>query len=526
MPALFLGVDVGSTSARAGLFDARGALHGTGRDGFETHRDGGRVEQSSSAIWRAVGLAARAALREAGAGAADVAGVGFDAACSLVALDAEGGPVAVGDDPGLDVMVWMDQRATAQAERINRGGHDVLRYVGGRISPEMQTPKLLWLAEERPGSYRRVARFLDLADFLTFRATGDDARSLCTVTCKWTYLAHEDRWDGGYFESIGLADLPRDGFRRIGTRIAAPGTPIGAGLTDEAAAALGLRPGTPVAAGLIDAHAGGLGTVGGPGVDPARRMAYVLGTSACTMTSAPEPVFVPGVWGPYRSAMIPGLWLNEGGQSAAGAAIDRLVEGHPARAEAEAMAAGASLAAFLGARALEAAGGPSEAAGLAGPLAVVPEFLGNRAPLADPDRRAVVAGLGMETGLAALVALHVAGLCGLGYGLRQILAAQRERGLAVDEVVISGGAGADPLVRQLVADAAAVPVAVPRTPEPVLLGAAILATQAAGRHPTAERAMAAMCATAARHEPDPLWADHHARGFRRFEALQAAAATA
>ena len=47
-------------------------------------------------------------------------------------------------------------------------------------------------------------------------------------------------------------------------------------------------------------------------------MAYVFGTSSCTMTTTRDPVFVPGVWGPYFSAMVPGMWLNEGGQSAAG----------------------------------------------------------------------------------------------------------------------------------------------------------------------------------------------------------------
>ncbi len=51
-------------------------------------------------------------------------------------------------------------------------------------------------------------------------------------------------------------------------------------------------------------------------------LAYVFGTSSCTLTSTEEPKFVPGVWGPYYSPMVPGMWLNEGGQSAAGAAID------------------------------------------------------------------------------------------------------------------------------------------------------------------------------------------------------------
>ena len=63
-----------------------------------------------------------------------------------------------------------------------------------------------------------------------------------------------------------------------------------------------------------------------------------MGTSACIMATTVEPRFVPGVWGPYYSGMVPGFWLNEGGQSAAGAAIDHLIKSHPAYNEVAAAA--------------------------------------------------------------------------------------------------------------------------------------------------------------------------------------------
>ncbi|MDN3721472.1 hypothetical protein QW131_25565 [Roseibium salinum] len=97
---------------------------------------------------------------------------------------------------------------------------------------------------------------------MTWRATGSLARSICTVTCKWTYLGHEKRWDESYFRAIGLAELASDDFARIGADVVDAGTALGTGLTREAAAELGLMAETPVGAGLIDAHAGGIGTVG------------------------------------------------------------------------------------------------------------------------------------------------------------------------------------------------------------------------------------------------------------------------
>ena len=101
----------------------------------------------------------------------------------------------------------MDHRATDQARRINEGGHEVLKYVGGALSPEQEPPKLLWIKENLPDSWNRTALFLDLADFLTYRATGKDVRSLCTTVCKWTYLGHENSWDRSFFEQNGLEEL-------------------------------------------------------------------------------------------------------------------------------------------------------------------------------------------------------------------------------------------------------------------------------------------------------------------------------
>lgn len=511
-----IGIDVGTGSARAGVFDLSGAMLGSGKCPIALHKGaGGVVEQSSEDIWNAVCTSVKAAVAQAGVDPARVQGIGFDATCSLVILGQGGTPLPVAEDR--NIIVWMDHRALTQAERINALGHDVLSYVGGRISPEMETPKLLWLKENMPDLYAQAWQFMDLTDFLTWRASGDLARSICTVTCKWTYLGHEGRWDDSYFRAIGLGDLADQGFERIGTNVADAGTPLGTGLTDAAAADMGLPVGTPVGAGLIDAHAGGIGSVGD---DPQARLAYVFGTSSCTMTSTTEPAFVPGVWGPYFSAMVPGLWLNEGGQSAAGAAIDALILHHPyaPSAQAQAEQAGLALPDWL---AQQAAG--RDVLETVKGLHVVPEPLGNRAPHADPSTRAVISGIGMEDDLTSLIALYLASLCGLGYGLRQITEAQARTGTHVQEIVISGGAGRSALVRQILADTTGLPVAVPRTEEPVLLGSAILGAVAGGVHGSVTQAMDKMSALDATHQPDPTAVARHGARYAIYENLQAIA---
>jgi D-ribulokinase len=511
MAGVTIGVDVGTASVRVGVFSLAGTLLASARHPIEIWRAADDIyEQSSDDIWAAFAASLRVAMAEADVTAADVRGLGFDATCSLVALDDGGRPVTVSPsgEARRNIILWMDHRATREAREIDATGHAVLGYLGGSISPEMQTPKLLWLKRHLPADYGRAANFFDLADFLTFRATGSLARSLCTLTCKWTYLAHEGRFAEDYFHRIGLGDLAEDGFRRIGREIVAPGTPLGRGLSEAAAAELGLAPGTPVGASLIDAHAGALATLGGRNADgvaadPARRVAFIMGTSACVMAVSAEPRFIKGVWGPYFAALLPGWWLTEGGQSAAGAAIDHLLRLHPAcaRVSAEAAARSLPLTAHLEQMIVAKNSDLSQAALRARDLHVQADFIGNRSPFADPGARGAVAGLTLADDAENLADLYVAGLCGLGYGSAQILSALAGGGYALDTVVMSGGASHSPLVRQIMADTTGLAVALPQTEEPVLLGAAMLGAVAGGAVPDLASAMAAMSATRAETRP-------------------------
>src|SRR5467141_3583613 len=529
MRQAFIGVDVGTSSARAGVFDEKGTLLATARHFITVwHEAGSVVEQSSSEIWAACVASVRAAMAEAALLPSAVKGIGFDATCSLVVLDAAANPLTVSTsgEARRNVIVWMDHRAIAEARSVNDTHDEVLRYVGGSISPEMEIPKLLWLKRHLPSTYRSAGHFFDLADYLSFRATGSTARSMCTLACKWNFLAHERRWSERYFERIGLGDLASDNHAKIGNEIVAPGTPLGAGLSKSAAQDFGLLEGTPVGASLIDAHAGGVGTSGGRGksgesVDVCRRLAYIMGTSACIMATTPKPCFVPGVWGPYYSGMMPGFWLNEGGQSAAGAAIDHLIRSHPAYNEAvtTARAAGVEILEFLERRIVAHAQNAGEAALFARDIHVLPEFLGNRSPFADPYSRAVVAGMDLDVDIGAMERLFVAGLCGLAYGLADVVEAFRSHGVDSDLMVISGGAGRSSLVRQIMADTTGLTVALPETQEPVLLGAAMLGAVAGGVYGSIADAMTSMSAIGWVSEPTtPEIADFH-RSKRRVHGL-------
>src|SRR4051812_46158741 len=110
MQQAFIGIDVGTSSARAGVFDEHGTLLSTARHPIALwHETGDIVEQSSADIWAACVSSVRVAMAETGLPPAAVKGIGFDATCSLVALDRDAQPLTVSGsgDHRRNVIVWM-----------------------------------------------------------------------------------------------------------------------------------------------------------------------------------------------------------------------------------------------------------------------------------------------------------------------------------------------------------------------------------------------------------------------------------
>ena len=405
-----------------------------------------------------------------------------------------------------NIIVWRDHRAIDQVDRVNAGGYDVLKYVGGVMSPEQEPPKLLWLKENLPDTWKRAGKFLDLADHMAYQSTGRDIRSLCTNVCKWTYLGHESRWDRDFFESIGIGDLFDGG--RVTDDVVPMGQAAGP-LTEEAAAHLGLTTGTVVGVGIIDAHAGGIGV----GVEPGS-LALIGGTSSCHMAVAGEARFVDGVWGPYFSAMVPDLWLNEGGQSATGALLDHTVErfglvteGDRRRHVLEGTDINdlyAELNDHIG------DGGPEMTEG----IHILPYHHGNRSPNADPGARGIVDGLTLDMSYDALARLYRATIQAVAYGTRHIIDVMEEKGYQIGLIRACGGGTKNALWIQEHADATQRPIQLPAEPEAVLLGSAILGAVAAGVYRSIPEAMNAMCRAGEVIEPNGDTRDYHEWKYR------------
>jgi FGGY-family pentulose kinase len=521
-----LGVDVGTLSTRAGVFDLKGTLLGSAHKPISIyHPRPDFVEQSSDEIWEKTGMAIREALRQAQITKQEVLGLCFDATCSLAALDKKGGPVTISPtgEASRNILVWMDHRAIEEAELINDTRHPALRFVGGRISPEQQPPKLKWIKRHLPRTWKLAGKFMDLADFMVFKATGEDKRSLCTSVCKWTYQGHKGEtgaWDYSFFARIGLSDLFED--EKV-PPVAHPLGRLAGRLKEEEARSLGLSPGTAVGVGIIDAHAGGIGVLGHCAREASKdrnawnkALALIGGTSSCHMAVSPGPRYIRGIWGPYYSAMIPGLWLNEGGQSATGSLIDYTIKNNSSYEEIESCAkrAGMDVYQFLNYEIMKKPG-PE----LTKDVHVLPYHHGNRSPRADSLARGVVVGLTLDQSLSEVVKHYYATVQAIAYGTRHILEAMNKKGFCISDIYLCGGHTKNDIFLQEHADITGCRIHLPREKEAVLLGTATLAAVAAGTYPSIIDAMTAMSKVSQVIKPNTRHRAYHERKYKIFKLM-------
>ena len=520
----YLGVDVGTGSARAALVSCTGELLASSTEPTTTWRsdtDARVFEQSTTEIWRAICTATRNCLAQSKVPPSKVAGIGFDATCSLAVTDRSGEPICVTAGDGLgskgdrNIVLWADHRAEEEAEIINSSGAVVLDYVGGTMSLEMEIPKILWLSRHMSPEKFSQCQFFDLPDWLTYKSTGSQARSSCSLTCKCSFIPpgankHAHGWVPEFFNKIGLDSLVKDGFSALGAWgvvkpeeksgdpgvVLTAGQPVGNGLSKAAAEELGLIEGTPVGSAVIDAYAGWIGTVAarykqGAELSPApglaasgERLAAVAGTSTCHVIQSPEGIFVPGVWGPYKNAVFPGWWMNEGGQSSTGQLIDFVLTTHPAYGRLESLAKekGKSVHVLLAERLeeLRQEAGVESLVELTKDVHFYPDLHGNRSPLADPQMRGSIVGLKLDSGLGDLALKFNVTLEAIALQTRHIIETMNARGHTVKSIFMSGGQAANAKLMQLFADVCGVPVVLPQSHSAaVVLGAAMLGRFAA-----------------------------------------------
>lgn len=328
-------------------------------------------------------------------------------------------------------------------------------------------------------------------------------------------MAHEatdygtDGWADDFWETIGLTELVDENYQRIGREIRPLGEPVGSGLTPEAARDFGLRAGTAVSVSAIDAHAGGIGLLGsspGEGNLDGRldhRLALIGGTSSCHMAVSTEPRFIDGIWGPYYAAMVPGMWLTEGGQSATGALIDHIIFSHAREKDLEERAArtGKTVYQLLNEKVKQLSKSVEFPALLTRDLHVLPYFHGNRSPRADVSLRGMISGLRLSSSVDELALLYLAAIQAIAHGTRHIIHEMNREGYQIETIIATGGGTKNALFLREHADITGCKITLTGESEAVLLGSAMLGAVAGGTYGSVQEAMEAMSSEGEVTEP-------------------------
>jgi FGGY-family pentulose kinase len=498
---LFLGLDVGTQSLRAALFDAFGNCRGFGTSPLDTtHPHPAWAEQNPAQWWQAARAAVPEALAKAKAAPADIAAIGLDCtACTVLPCKADGTPLH-------NALLWMDQRSFREAEEISATGDTSLRYVSGVVSPEWMLPKALWLNRNERKVYDAAERLVECTDWFMFKLTGDWTLSLNNVTVKWDYARPEGGWSKSLFQQVGLDDLPTKWPELI--------NPLGKGearLSATAAKELGLRPEIPVAQGGIDAYLGmlGMGAVG------AGDLAMILGSSTCHLAMSEKALLGSGMLGCYPDAVVEGLYTLEGGQTATGSILDWYRRHFAGNEAAEAQRAGKNVYEILDAQAIAVPPGSDG-------LVCLDYWQGNRCPLKDPRARGTIWGLTLSHGPGHVFrAIYEA----TAFGTRHILEDVARHGLKIDRLFAGGGGAKSRLWLQIQADVLGQPIHVPRESEACALGSAMIAAVHCGHYPDLATAAKHMVQIGAVIEPNRAFRDvyqfHYAKYLATYPALRA-----
>jgi len=241
--------DVGTGGNKAVLVDADGQVCATAFAPYPIHYPRADwAEQDPEDWWRAIVSTTRQVMEQAGASPGDILGIAHTTQLlGIVPMDAEGRPLR-------PAIIWLDARAPEEAERIMGRflGRRVFAMVAGNeLSGKDGLAKLLWLKEHEPDVYQRMACFLDVNGYLTYRATGRQVMEWSCASAFGFDLKKKD-WQRGIVRYVGLdpAKLPAL-VRSI--------DPVG-GLTAAAAGECGLRAGIPVFGGGGDAQGAAVGS--------------------------------------------------------------------------------------------------------------------------------------------------------------------------------------------------------------------------------------------------------------------------
>ena len=474
----YLGIDVGTGGTRALVMDSSGnviASASSEHQDFASPKPGW-AEQDPRDWWRACGIAVRQALQSAKLDAKEISCVGFSGQMhGAVLLDSS-------DEVVRPALIWCDQRSDPQSRELEQmfGRDALIRLTCNPPLTNFTLTKFLWVRENEPQNWARVAHVMLPKDYVRFRLTGERAIDMADASGTLLLDVTNRRWSAEVLNKTGIKESLLPALfesPQVCGKISAAG-----------AEATGLTAGTPVVAGAGDQAAGAVGM----GIARAGAVSATIGTSGVVFASTDRPAMDPqGRLHTFCHA-IPGRWHVMGVTQAAGLSL-RWYRDHFGGASPGVQKKDGRDPYDVFAEEASTAPAASEGAFW------VPYLMGERTPHLDPRARAALIGL-----TASHTRAHVirAIMEGVAFSLKDTFTIFDEMKIPVTSIRLGGGGARSPLWRQIQADVYGREVEIVAAEEGAAYGAAILAGVGAGAWSSVEQACDAVVRVAKRIQPN------------------------
>lgn len=450
----YLGVDIGTTSTKAVLFNRSGKIKESDTVFYPLHTPNQlTAEQDPEEIFRAVLTAVRETLRKSGINGKGLKLVSFSSAMhSLIAVDADGALLT-------NSITWADTRSSKHAKHIkeNLNGHEIYLRTGTPIHAMSPLSKLLWLHDEMPEICRQTAKFISIKSFIFHKFFGEYVEDHSIASATGLFNLQQLDWDQG---ALAIAGVSSDELPRL-----VPTTQQFTGVAAEFAAFMGIREDIPFVIGASD---GVLANLGVDAIDPGV-IAVTIGTSGAIRTVSPVPKTDPKER-TFCYVLTENHWVI-GGPVNNGGIILRWLRDEFASSEVE-TAKRLGIDTYDVLTKIAATVKPG-----ADGLLFHPYLTGERAPLWDANARGSFFGLSIHHQKQHMIRSVLEGIV---FNLYTVLLAVEELTGEPARIQASGGFARSELWRQLLADVFDKPVIIPESFESSCLGAVVLGMYATG----------------------------------------------
>lgn len=502
MPSRFLGLDIGTSSVKACVVDERGRTTAGASEPLRLRAPRpGWAEQDPKDWWKA---AVRVIKRVTGGSGKGKHSRGRRPAIDAVGLSGQMHTSVFLDGAGKVIrpaLLWCDGRTTAQchaiAERVTP--EQMRTWVSNPPVEGFTLPKILWLRDTEPAAFARLAKVLLPKDYIRMCLTGVMAAEPSDASGTLLFDVARMRWSD---EMSSAMDLPSGLMPDIGGSSEVLGR-----ITAKVAGLTGLAEGTPVVGGGADNACGAIGV----GAVAPGAVVVSWGTSGTVLSPTEKPVVDPGMRAHTFCHAVPNTWYVMGVMLSAGAAF-----AWHQRELAQELAKKKDAATLLN---REAARIPIGAEG----LTFLPYLQGERTPHRDADARGAFVGLSLVHTRAHMTRAVLEAIC---FGLRDCQEIIAGLGLAVPEILFTGGGAKASFIRQLEADISGRPVVPVDQEEGPAFGAALLGAVGVGAFPDVASATAKTlrrgAATQPRAQAHAAYAEPYRRYQRLYPALRAA----